>query len=223
MSLAVRKVRPADSREFAEKAQSLVRWTLDHAVDGTWPLPSACDLAAEYRSRRYANDTERVRALIRWAVAKNAAAGFVAGLGGVLALPVAIPGALTASLAIQAPMVAAIAKIHGHNPKDGHVQTMILLCMTGAGMANVARKAGVGLGKKLAIGALKKKVPGAVLAKINKLVGVTLLTKFGQKGVVNLVKLVPLVGGAVGATFDGATCYLVGRAADKAFRPAPAN
>ena len=135
-------------------------------------------------------------------------------------MPVAIPGALTASLAIQAPMVAAIAKIHGHNPKDGHVQTMILLCMTGAGMTNVAKRAGVGLVKKLAIGALKK-VPGAVLKKINKLVGVTLLTKFGQKGVVNLVKLVPLVGGAVGATFDGTTCYLVGRAADKVFRPAP--
>ena len=220
MSLAGRKVRPADSREFAEKAQSLVRWTLDHAVDGIWPLPSACDLAAEYRSRRYANDTERVRALIRWAVAKNAAAGFVAGLGGVLTLPVAIPGALTASLAIQAPMVAAIAKIHGHNPKDDFVRTTILLCMTGTGMMDVAKKGGVLLGGKVAIGALKK-VPGAVLKKINKLVGVTLLTKFGQKGVVNLVKLVPLVGGAVGATFDGTTCYLVGRAADKVFQAAP--
>ncbi len=191
-------------------------------MDGIWPLPAACDLAAEYRSRPYANDTERVRALIRWAVVKSAAAGFVTGFGGVLTLPVAIPGALTASLAIQAPMVAAIAKIHGHSPKDDRVQTAILLWMTGTGMMDVAKKGGVLVGEKVAIGALKQ-VSGAILAKINKLVGVTLLTKFGQKGVVNLVKLVPLVGGAVGATFDGATCYLVGRAADKAFRPAPAN
>ncbi len=31
-------------------------------------------------------------------------------------------------------------------------------------------------------------------------------------------KLVPLAGGAAGGTFDGATCYLVGQAADRAFR-----
>lgn len=160
-----------------------------------------------------------MQALINWAVAKNAATGFVTGLGGVLTLPVMIPGALTASLAIQAPMVGAIAKVHGHDPKDDHVRTMILLCMTGAGMAEVAKKAGGQLAGKIAIRALEK-VPGAALLKINKLVGLRLLTKFGEKGVVNLARLVPLVGGAVGAAFDGTTCYLVGRAADKAFRPA---
>ena len=212
-------MKPDDPGEFAQEGHRLVRWILDHAVQGVWPLPSAGDLAAQYRSRPFENDAERVRALIRWAVAKNAATGFVTGLPGVLALPVSIPGALTASLAIQAPMVAAIAEIHGHDPKDDHVQTMILLCMTGTSLMEVVKGAGVNLGGKVAIQALKK-VPGTVLLKINQRVSLRLLTKFGEKGVVNLVKLVPLVGGAVGATFDGTTCYAVGRTADKVFRPA---
>lgn len=36
-----------------------------------------------------------------------------------------------------------------------------------------------------------KKIPGTVLIKINQKVGWRLLTKFGEKGTVNLVKLVP--------------------------------
>ena len=211
-------MRSADSGKLAETAQDLVRWILDQALDGIGPLPSASDLAEEYKCQPYANDTERVQALIRWTVAKNAGTGFVAGLGGVLTLPVTIPGSLAASLAIQAPMVAAIAEIYGHNSKDDQVRTAILLCMIGTAMEDVAKQAGVTLGGKIAVEALRK-VPGNVLIEINKRIGFRLLTKFGERGVVNLAKLVPLLGGAFGGTFDGATCYVVGQAADRVFRP----
>ena len=89
-------------------------------------------------------------------------------------------------------------------------------------MEDVAKQAGVTLGGKVALEALKN-VPGRVLIEINKRVGFRLVTKFGERGVVNLAKLVPLVGGAVGGAFDGATCYMVGQAADRAFRPTAAE
>ena len=73
---------PADSGKLAENAQDLVQWILDQALDGIGPLPSASDLADDYKSKPYANDAERVQGLIRWAVAKNAGSGFVTGLGG---------------------------------------------------------------------------------------------------------------------------------------------
>ena len=60
----------------------LVQWILDQALDGLGPLSSASELAEEYRGKTYENDAERVKALIHWAVAKNATAGFVNGLGG---------------------------------------------------------------------------------------------------------------------------------------------
>ena len=207
----------ADSAKLANVAQDLVRWILDQALDGIGLLPSASDLANDYKAP-VLSERRRTGAgrLIRWAVAKNTATGVVTGLGGVLTLPVAIPGSLAASLAIQAPMVAAIAEIYGHDSKDDQVRTAILLGMIGTAMEDVVKAAGVTLGGKVAIEGLKK-IPGKVLIEINKRVGFRLLTKFGERGVVNLAKLVPLVGGAVGGTFDGATCYMVGQAADRAF------
>lgn len=47
-----------------------------------------------------------------------------------------------------------------------------------------------------------KKLPGTVLIKINQKVGFRLLTKFGEKGAVNLVKLVPVAGGIIGGSVD---------------------
>ena len=211
------KMQSVDSAKIAAAGQELVRWILDQARDGIGPLSSASDLAEEYKRQSYGSDVERVQALIRSAVAKNAATGFVTGLGGVLMLPVAIPSSLAASLAIQARMIAAIAEIYRHDSKDDRVQTAILLCMVGTAMEDVVKQAGVTLGGKAAIEGLKM-VPGRVLVEINKRVGFRLLTKFGEKGVMNLAKLVPLVGGAVGGALDGATCYMVGQAADRAFR-----
>ena len=212
----------AESAKLAKVAQDLVRWIQNQALDGIGPLPSASDLADYYKRQSYANDAARVQGLITWAVAKNTATGFVAGLGGLLTLPVAIPGSLAASLAIQASMVAAIAEIYGHDSKNDQVRTAILLCMIGIAIEDVAKQAGVTLGGRFALEALKN-VPGKVLIEINKRVGFRLLTKFGERGVVNLAKLVPLVGGAVGGAFDGATCYMVGQAAARAFRPTAAE
>ena len=195
---------------------------LDQALQGIGPLPSALDLADEYKRGPYANDAERVRVLIKWACAKNAAAGFVAGLGGMLILPVAIPSSLAASVAIQASMVGAIAEIHGHRSKDDRVKVMILWCVLGNGIEDVTKQAGIEVGKKIAIERLKQ-LPGKVLIQVNKKVGFRLLTKFGEKGVVNLVKLVPLVGGVVGGALDGANCLAVGRMANRVFRPKPPN
>ena len=88
----------AKSSTLATRAQDLVRWILDQALEGIGPLPSGSDLADEYKTESYANDAERVRALIKWTVAKNTATGFVTGLGGALTLPLTIPGSLAASL-----------------------------------------------------------------------------------------------------------------------------
>ena len=57
-----------DSAKLTNFAQDLSRWILDQALDGIGPLPSASDLASDYRHQSYPNDAERVQALIKWAV-----------------------------------------------------------------------------------------------------------------------------------------------------------
>ena len=68
----------------------------------------------------------------------------------------------------------------------------------------------------MAVNALKK-VPRAILRKINQQVGFRLVTKFGQKGLVNVVKMMPLVGGVVGGVFDTGMTLTIGNIAKKVF------
>lgn len=78
---------------------------------------------------------------------------------------------------------------------------MVLLSLLGASGVALATEVGVDLSTKAAVSALKK-LPGEVLFAINKKVGFRLLTKFGSKGVINLGKMIPLVGGVVGGSFN---------------------
>ena len=131
-------------------------------------------------------------------------------------MPVAIPGSLAASWVIQARMVAAIAELGGHDSGSDQVQTEVLLCVIGNAAKEIVKDAGIGIGGKLANVAIKM-VPGKMLIETNKKVGFRLLTKFGTKGAINLVRLVPLAGGVVGGSVDGTACYVVGRRAKRLF------
>ncbi len=52
---------------------------------------------------------------------------------------------------------------------------------------------------------------------MNKKVGFRLATKFGERGIVNFGKAVPLAGGLVGGSFDYVTTKGVGKAATMIF------
>jgi 4-diphosphocytidyl-2C-methyl-D-erythritol kinase len=51
---------------------------------------------------------------------------------------------------------------------------------------------------------------------------VHLLTKAGGKGIVNIAKGIPVLGGFIGGSVDSAGCVMVGKVANKLFKPAPA-
>jgi uncharacterized protein (DUF697 family) len=221
---------PSDGREtpvggktstlekLEQKADQLVNWITEKAIAGVPPLSSAEDLAQEYIIHiGYKDNDERIDSLIKWESSKNFAAGFVAGIGGVMVMPVAIPAMVGASWVIQARMVAAIARIYGHSLDDDKVKTFVVLTLLGAEAVEVLREVGVKVGTKLTMEVIKR-IPGKSLSAINKAVGFRLLTKAGTKGVINFTKVVPVVGGAVGGTIDLVACRAVGKLAKKAFR-----
>ena len=61
-----------------------------------------------------------------------------------------------------------------------------------------------------------KKLPGTVLTKINQAVGFRLVTKFGGKGLVNIHKAIPILGGVVGGSVDALSTYAIAKAAKAA-------
>ncbi len=56
-----------------------------------------------------------------------------------------------------------------------------------------------------------------MLTKINQAVGFRLFTKFGQKGLVNIHKAIPVLGGFVGGTVDAMSTYAIAKAAKALF------
>lgn len=165
------------------------------------PETKTCyDLAEEYLSK-YSLPEDAIDNFVKWQVRKCTTSGFITSLGGILTLPVAVPANLTTVWYIQLRMIATIAIISGFNPSDDEVETLAYLCLTGASLAKVCKEAGIKVGQKFTVEAIKK-IPVEIIYKINRLAMQRLVTKFGTTGVINLGKMVPLVGGVIGGSFD---------------------
>ncbi|HMY00245.1 MAG TPA: EcsC family protein [Agitococcus sp.] len=197
------------------KIQEALEWAYDKAVNGVSGLDSAYELAQSYMSQ---DDSkyEQANSLIRWQNAKAASSGFLTGLGGILTLPVAIPANIASVLFVQIRMIAAIAYIADLDPKNDKVKALVFSCLVANSAKDVVKDVGVAVGNKLAMNAVKQ-ISGETIKQINKAVGFKLLTKFGEKGVINLGKAIPIIGGLIGGSVDLYATNTVGNIARDAF------
>lgn len=200
-----------------ETMMQALDWGYMKAVDGLAGLGTASELAEDYRK---ANPTARDAAysLINWQMSKAATSGFVTGLGGIITLPVAIPANIGSVLYIQIRLVAAIAHLAGHDIRQDHVKTLIYTCLAGSAAADVLKDAGIKFGMKMTVNLIRQ-VPGRVLIMINQRVGFRLATKAGTTGLINLGKIVPVVGGIIGGSFDAVSTRIIGNVALNLFMP----
>jgi uncharacterized protein (DUF697 family) len=198
---------------------SMLDLAYDKAVKGVPGIPGlegAPQLAEDYLEDEETLE-QKVNKLIRYQVIKASTSGFLSGLGGILTLPVTLPANLVSVAYVQLQMVAAIAHMGGYDVRDDRVRTVCYACLCGSAAADVLKDSvGKVVAGKLAEQAIKNLSYDAIL-RVNRAIGFRLLTKFGQTGVVNFGKAVPLVGGVIGGTFDGATTYAIGRVAKAAF------
>ena len=113
-------------------------------------------------------------------------------------------------------MIACLAYMGGFDTDSDQVQTLVYACLAGISIDQIIKQAGIQFGNKLAM-AMVKKIPGEVLAKINQKVGFRFLTKFGTKGVINIGKAVPIIGGIISGGFDFAETKTIANRAYKMF------
>lgn len=165
------------------------------------PKTKTCYQLAEEYTAKYPTKELAIDNFIKWQVAKCTTSGFLTSLGGVVTLPVAIPANLTTVWYVQLRMVATIAIISGCDPTDDMVQTLAYMCFTGAEIAKIFKEAGIKAGEKFAEQAIRK-IPIEIINRINRLTMQRFITKFGEKGVINLGKMIPVVGGIIGGGFD---------------------
>lgn len=199
-----------------EKAATILAAIYEKALDGVPKVSRSIDDFADDYTQRYPKPARAAKELVKYQVLKCGTSGFITGLGGLITLPVAIPANIGSVLYVQMRMVAAIAKIGGYDVRSDQVQTLVYMCLTGTAITDIAKQAGIRIGEKMLVAAVKK-IPGNVLIKINQRIGFRLLTKFGEKGVINLGKMVPLAGGVIGGAFDVATTSAIAKNAVKMF------
>ena len=185
------------------------------ALEGMPGVQSADDLARQFTAREGTLE-ERVNSLIRWQIAKAATSGFVSGLGGLLTMPVSVPANISVVLFVQIRMIAAIAIMSGHDVNDDRIKSLVYASMAWNAAKKILLDIGIDVTTRLALKAIAR-IPDMALAAINHQVGFRLLTKFGEKGVINLGKAAPLAGAMVGATFEAVSTNAVGSVAREVF------
>jgi len=204
------------SEELSEsKIMQALDWAYDKAINGVAGLDSASELAEDYMSKDVPR-IDQANSLIRWQNTKAGTSGFLTGLGGLITMPVTIPVNISSVTYVQIRMIAAIAHMGGHDLKDDRVKSLVYACLTGNAAKDILKDIGIVVGTKLTTNAIKK-ISGKTIVAINQKVGFRLLSKFGEKGAINLGKVVPLVGGAIGATFDSVTTNTIGNIARDTF------
>lgn len=154
------------------------------------------DLVIEYKSK-YVDTEKAIQVFVRNQKLKCTTTGFITGLGGVLTLPVTIPADLASSLYIEIRMIAAIAAMRGYDIHSDAVKTLVYICLVGNAAGDIAKQVGVKFGEQFAAKKLLPKLSRELIVKINQAVGFRLLTRGGTKGLINLGRALPILGGFV--------------------------
>lgn len=194
----------------------VLEWSYNKVIEGIPGTDTAYELADSYLEKN-PNIDQAINSLINWQTTKCATSGFITGLGGVITLPVAIPANIASVIYVQMRMVASIAHLRGYDLKDDQVQTFVYACLTGQSATEIVKAAGVKLGLKVGEAQVKR-IPAQVLVKINQKVGFRLVTKFGEKGIINIGKMVPVLGGVIGGSFDAVSTKTIATAAKRTFK-----
>ena len=182
------------------------------AIKGIPKVSPPIEKMADDYMKRHDDISKAAKEMHRYQVAKCTTSGFISGFGGLITLPVTVPANIGSVVYVQMRMIACTAYMAGYDIHDDQVQTLIYACLAGVAVGNVFKKFGVALGNKMAMQAIKK-IPGKVVTAINQKIGFRLLTKFGEKGLINLGKMVPVAGAFVNGGYDcGETTIIALRA-----------
>lgn len=216
-------------KEVSNKAASKVKITITEkqmmeildtlyikSVNGIPKISLPVDDLVEDYVKKNSNVEEAAKSLINNSVVKCGTSGFITGFGGFLSMIATLPANITSVMYVQLRMCCAIAKMAGYDIHSNQVQTLIYACLTGSAMSDVLKQAGIKFGNKFGT-AMVSKIPGKTLTAINQKVGFRFVTKFGETGIINLGKVVPVLGAIIGGGIDVASTRVIGYNAYKIF------
>ena len=171
------------------------------------------DMANDYLNK-YPTKEQACKEMIKNQIIKCTTSGFITGFGGIITMPVTLPANVGSVMYVQMRMIACTAYMAGLELNSDQTQTFVYACLAGVSVNKIIKQASIKFGIKFANGLIKK-IPGKVLTKINQKVGFRFITKFGTKGIVNIGKMIPVVGATIGGGLDLVETKVI---ADRAYK-----
>ena len=204
-----------EQEDKGSKMLQVMDWAFDKANGNIPGFGTSHEMAQKYLDK-YGSVNAAIDHLINWQITSAATAGFVTNLGGLATMPITLPANVAGVMAIQLRMIGAIAELGGFHENSEEKKTGMYLCMLGSQANDVLAQTASQFAVKFATASLKK-LPSTMLTKINQQVGFRLFTKFGEKGLVNLHKAIPVLGGIIGGSVDAFSTYAIAKAAKALF------
>ena len=165
----------------------------DKALKGIPRVSSSVEELADIYLKNGAEPEKAARSMLRGQIAKCTASGVITGIGGFSTLPVSVPANVASILYMQLRMIACTARMAGFEPSDPTVRAYAFACLGGVSIRSA----------------------GENLQDLREKAALRMLAKTGERGVLNLAKLIPLVGAGVNGGID----FAVARAAaDRAYQ-----
>ncbi len=205
----------AEQDEKGSKMLQVMDWAFDKANGNIPGFGTSQEMAQKYLDK-YGSVHAAIDHLVNWQITSAATAGFVTNLGGLATMPITLPANVAGVMAIQLRMIGAIAELGGFHENSEEKKTGMYLCLLGSQANNVLAQTASQFAVKFATASLKK-LPSTMLTKINQQIGFRLFTKFGEKGLVNLHKAIPVLGGIIGGSVDAFSTYAIAKAAKAMF------
>lgn len=207
--------RKVGERVAPSVASQYVRAVLDKAIDGVGPLRSAA-ASADSKLVDAGGDVEHaISRLLRLHVALAGAQGFVTNLGGIAALPVAVPANVVGVTLVQCHLIAGIAHLRGYDLHDPRVRNAILVCMLGEDAARALVKSASLPATPMGLATAAAHDP-ALDENISREVTTDLIARTAGRRAVTLVgRRVPLLGGVIGGGSDAFVTWQLGQYASR--------
>ena len=206
-----------DNHELnADNSLGILDKIYNAAIQGIPKVSQPIEQFAEDYLRKNPDRNSAIKSMMKYQIAKCTTTGIAAGFGGLITLPITIPADLSSSLYIQMRMIACTAYMCDYDIHSDQVRTLVYACLVGIATNNLLKQFSVKAGMKFAQAGIKK-IPGKILIKINQKVGFRFLTKFGTKGLVNLGKLIPIIGAGISGGMNFAETKVIANRAYKNF------
>jgi len=190
---------------------------ISKGIDGFPGFPSAQEIAQRKLAQHHDTD-HAIGDLIDAHVRLAGVQGFVTNLGGVVAMPVAVPANMAGIAALQLRMVASILYLRGYDIAEPRVRTAALLTLLGSDTVKRGVQEGALDGMPYDLAVAMENVDPAHTEAIASRVMSEMVTRVGGKhATLAFAKRVPLVGGAVSAGVDAVSTYGIGRFAREEF------